>query len=787
VLLLNPPYHVIDGHTLLRDHADPSLFYAIPPAPQLALNLSELPAFSLVQFLGGTETQRIEGGLLNLTVELPIVGETLSRLASRLKAKLNAQGNLRVIPVMFDDGSVELVALGATSGEPTSPATDGSPGSGSQTSPALPPPKGPFSVQFLGSGRPSLAGNNVATFQLVLDAPAAELVERALELPDLPLVAIYRLGFAGLRPSFQIDVQADWIKLYRNLENKFKVNVYYVTADAELKVTEAMEQTGIKIDTTVFGVGEGAQVAADRARRQLLDWIFERLFQPMVDPGAAAANAIGQVVNDTVSSLVRAVIPGVSYKLRAIEERQLRIMSARMNESVAERREVVPQGTLGGLLNKFRTKRDNTPNPSWPAIRSQLLQKVNLDGFPRIEVTLAAEDRFASDGVSKIGVELSRINSAGARTNIKAFTFRTAAERENYAVNLLGEVDPRLVTPYQFRATVYFDPASHFGFHEAISTSWTDARTTELFVEPRGPETYQLRVVQVTATPLFSFSVFPSVSVELKAGPDNSPSLQAGRLTLNQDNPQGEWRYRSFGPSLLPYRYRATYHRPTDRGGDIQTGWVEQFEDWLSIPDPLPQKRTLNIFVNLPWQDIITAFIQLRYNDDAHNIHYDEQIDLDSSNRTIRRDIPISDRGSRAISYRLTIFLNTGDLMEGSWRETEDERLLVDRRLVGTRLIQVRSVGGTLDDNHLSQVKVRLQVREPGRETMRTQTELRIQADQPDQKFPNWEYLLGDPPARTVDYEALFIDQTGFMDSAPLRSTEADLLVVNLRSKTITA
>lgn len=783
MLFLNPPYHVIDGHTLLSDHADPTLFYAIPPTPSLALTAAGLPEFSLVQFLGGTDSKRLEGGLLSLTFELPLTDETLARLSSRLKAKLNASGNVRVVPVLFDDGVVELVALGAASGAPAAPSTDGSPAAPA----APPPPKGPFSVQFLGSGRPALAGTNRATFQLVLDAPAAELVERTLELPDLPLVAIYRLGFAGLRPSFQIDVKADWTKLYRNLENRFKANVYYVTADAELKVSEALEQSGIRIDTTVLGTGEGAQAAADRARRQLLDWIFQRLFQPMVDPSAATANAIGQVIDDTVSSLVRAVIPGVSYKLRAVQESQLRTMSARMNESVAERREVVPQGTLGGLLQRFRVTRDNAPNPNWPAIRNQLVSKVNLDGFPRIQVQLAVEDRFASDGVSKVDVELSRLNSAGVRTNTKAVTFRTAAERESYAVNLLGEVDPRLATPYQYRTTVSFDPAAKFGFHDPVSTTWADARTAELYVEPRGPETYQVRSIQVAVTPVFSFPVFSAVTVELKAGQDNTPTLQTSRITLNQEKSQNEWRYRSFGPNLLPYRYRATFHRPADRGGDIQTDWIEQTEDWLSIPDPLPRKRTLNVFANLPWQDIAAAFIQLRYNDDPNDIHYDEQIDLDPTKRVIRRDIPIANNGPRGVQYRLTIFLASGVLMEGSWRETEDERLLVDRRLVDTRLVRVQSVGGKLRDNRLAQVRLRLQVREPGRDAVRTETELRVQADQNDQRFPSWEYMLGDPPVKTVHYDALFIDENGFTDTVSFRPTDADLLVVNLRSKTVTA
>ena len=36
MLALDLNYMLIDGYTLLRDHADPALFYVLPPAPRLA-------------------------------------------------------------------------------------------------------------------------------------------------------------------------------------------------------------------------------------------------------------------------------------------------------------------------------------------------------------------------------------------------------------------------------------------------------------------------------------------------------------------------------------------------------------------------------------------------------------------------------------------------------------------------------------------------------------------------------------------------------------------------------
>jgi len=594
------------------------------------------------------------------------------------------------------------------------------------------------------------------------------------------------MAFAGLRPSFHIDIKADWHKVYQSLQNKFNLNLYYVTADAGIKVDEALEQAGIRINTTVFGTGPGAQASADRARKQLIDWIFERLFVSMVDTSAATANAVGQVIDSTVSSLVRAVIPGVSYRLRAMEENQLRMLSVRMNESVAERREIVPQGTLGGLLQRFRLNRDGSVNPAWPALRGQLVQKINLEGFPRLEVQVAVEDRFATDGLSQVGVDLRRSNAAGSPTNQKMLMFRTASEREEYIVNLLGEADPRLSAPYEYRYTVHFDPTGRFGFHQPVTSPWQEARTTELFVEPRSAATYTVRTVQVGLAPTFSFSQFAAVTVELRAGSVNTPEFQSARMILNQEKLQAEWRYRSFGHIPMPYEYRATFHRPLDRGGDIQGSWTAQAEDWLSIPDPLPRKRTINLITNLPWPELLAAFIQLRYADEANGIHYDEQIDLNSSTVFFRRDIPIAENGPRALSYRLTILFHSGKLMEGSWRETEDDRLLLDRRVVESRLVRFRTVGGTMRENRLSQVRILLQAREPGRDLVRSETEMRIRSDSSDQTFAPWEYLIGDPPVRTIHYDLLFIDENAFTETISWRPTDADLVVVNLRTKTAT-
>lgn len=765
MLSLAPPYRVIDGHSVLPDHADPRVWYVLPAAPALALTADGRPALSLVQYLGGgAGAARLAGGLLTLTTELTVPEQTLARLRDVLGRSEGAPGGtLTVAPLLFDEGSVELVALGVNSDA----------GAGAT---------GRLSVQVLGSGKPSLGGSNSATFQLVLDAAAAELVEKSLDAPDLPVIATYRVTFAGLRPSFSVKVTADWTQVYRRLQQKAKVNAYYVAADAEQMLTEALEDSHVQIESAVLGTGGGEAAAAERARKQLTDWALERLFTPVADPAAATANTVANTVDDVVSSLVRSVLPGVSYRLRQLEDQQVRTLSARMDEAVAERREVLPQGTLGGLLRRFREDGRGGTRPDWPALRGSLVQKVNLDGFPRLEVQVSCEDRFREDGLAEVRVELARQDASGApAADLRTVSLRTPEARQAYVVNLLGRSTPDFAQLYQYRLEVQFDPTGPFGPHPAVTTAWQAGRTSELVVEPR--LAYDVHTVQVGVTPGFSFSQYPAVTAELRYDGDTGWEAQTARLSLTAAQPVGTWRYRCFTRPRLPYEVHLTYH---EAGGPALTPPPQlSTDEWFSIPDPLPVKRPLNLFVSLPWADILVAYVQVRYRDEARGIRFDEQLDLREDTPYLRRDYPVAAGSPETLAYRLTLMTRSGQLLEGSWRETQDDRLVIDRRLVDRRSVRVQTVGGALPDLKLREVRMDLQRRGPGGE-MREETTLRFTHEGPPEP-PAWEFLLGDPPALTVHYSAVFTDDNGFSVRTPWAATTADLLVIQLRTKTVSA
>src|SRR5215510_989682 len=101
----------IEGITVFADHADPKQFWYLPGPVQLARRgANQEPQFTMITFRPAVADSGLKGGgFLVMEVALKLDKAVEQRILSRLGSI--AQGQPRLTPVPFDEGTVQVVAL----------------------------------------------------------------------------------------------------------------------------------------------------------------------------------------------------------------------------------------------------------------------------------------------------------------------------------------------------------------------------------------------------------------------------------------------------------------------------------------------------------------------------------------------------------------------------------------------------------------------------------------------------------------------------------------------------
>lgn len=764
MLSFAPPFHVVGGHPVFADHSDPSVFHILPAAPRLAIGADGLPALSLSRYLGdGADGGALAGGFLNLTATLSVPAASRGRLRDDMSARMGRP--VRLVDALFDEGRVELVLLG----RPSAPGDGGTDTGGAAA---------PFDLTILGSGMPSLAGANTAAFQVALDPRAAAFLDQAIGLPGLPALVIYRHVLTGLQPAFSLRIRGDWSRFYRELQDRLKANLWYVRADLETAVKEARTAADITVDSTVM---DGAAAAdAQAAERQVLDWITGTFFAPAhgTTPAAAAGPLDG--LADSVVSLVDALMPGAAWTLKSLRSDEVRRIEARIDQTMARRRDLVFQETIGGALTALRQDETGAERADWPATRARLVSGVNIAAIPRREVTLGLADRFSSDGLTAVEIEIGLADPAtGAPEAPRSFVFHDAAARHLFAVNLLGADPSRLTDPYLYRLRVHFDPAGPFGAQPAATGPWTQGRAGLLLADPRVDGPYRLRSTRIAAAPGFPFAQFPRVLVETLRREADGREDQRALHVLTADAPEARWTFRGHGTDPDVYSMQVTYDRPAAEGGPLQRDREDSTDLLVTLPDPLPHRRRATFFLNLPWAEIAVAFLELRYEDPAHALRIDDRIDLTRDTAFVERVYAVADPAVRRLAYRMTAFLPGRGLVQGDWHESDETTFVVGREIFEQRLIRFRAVGLPPLARGLSQLVLTARA-EGTNGAVLHETRIEVPPDATAPALRDWTFPRAGTDGARLRIRADWRDVNGFPGGTGWQDAGRDLVVFNL-------
>ncbi|MGH8065265.1 MAG: hypothetical protein ACRERE_08515 [Candidatus Entotheonellia bacterium] len=189
------------------------------------------------------------------------------------------------------------------------------------------------------SGKPSLMGNNVASFAAVLQPWQASLLEQAITSANFsPLQVNYHLKYLAKLPPVRIRIYAaasDFYAMYKQYGTE--INGGGVCADPDT-VIRSVSQHVISRDVVRITIDSGGLTIDDKtftslqemALGMLQDWIKQEFVKP--PPERATKEQIENI------------------QLRQLTEADFRSLDIRIEQSATVEMAIYPQGTMGKLI-----------------------------------------------------------------------------------------------------------------------------------------------------------------------------------------------------------------------------------------------------------------------------------------------------------------------------------------------------------------------------------------------------------------------------------------------------
>ena len=674
MLLLDGKQWEIDGVTVFPDHADPQQYYYMPLTPHLTTvkdpgaGNAEVPQFSLIRFRGRAGT----GGFLNFDVNIGTSQRQLDTIAQQIQQEQKLRGLPRVAPVTTVSGNVRLLMLGKQSDDaPGSPAS------------AVEGPQ--FVLKMDHSAKPSLYGNNQAAFSVRLDAAGVTVIEKSLEGEILPIAVIYSLDFLGLRPAYSVRLSIDWDRVQNHMDESTKNKFLFTSKEISNSVDELVEQRAIVLeaDTFVTEDDENLSITArrDAALNQVRAMITDAFFEPslpLIEPGKekewsealrAASGIVGAIAMGPMALLSSAV--SFSYRKNTYQRTDRKSLNVDFSERVAVQRSIHPQGHLAGLFTLLR----DTPLP-----RSRFITDVDLDDpwFEKRRLNVASRADYDSDSIGSINVQ--------AKYGVEPKNILLSKTVQSGSFEWLSVVEDGAVRrPVDLQYEVNFANVDVAERPRKVISAPFQCEMENLEIDPR--ELYAISNVPIVAVN-FPFDDYPMVEAHVRYQDEDCGLDERDVFRITAEKQDAVWRIFILDANKRDFSYRLVYRAANKR--DVDAGWHTTDEGQITIRDPFPRKRTLDVVANVDWNQVDLAFVDLRYEDKANGVFAETSFNFNQGSTPQQFNVDVVDPELRQVSYKCTFIFRDGRMIETPESVTMERRIVVRPDMKGRRIIEIQ-------------------------------------------------------------------------------------------------
>jgi hypothetical protein len=283
----------LEGVTVFRHHEKGSRHFSYLPTPvRIARRGDDDRAqFTCLTYRSDDPNdEEGNGGFLMVETDLAVPPDVLTRMKAQLRSLVGGEPTLT--PVLFDEGTVRIVALDLEGG-------------GGTVAPGDQP--GTFRAvdSILGTRNAMLAGDQNAAFSLDLSKQGAIILKKAFEQGATPVGAIYEFKYTGLRPALDVKLTADLSRVYNHFSASIEGQYAWLKGGIEVALDFLRQEGAITVEVIDF---TSAQDQADK-EKWALDFFAQHLlatwFTPSFSPEKAAAEG-GDVKLPTVDDVKKA-------------------------------------------------------------------------------------------------------------------------------------------------------------------------------------------------------------------------------------------------------------------------------------------------------------------------------------------------------------------------------------------------------------------------------------------------------------------------------------------------
>lgn len=671
MLLLDARSQVVDGICVFPDHANPELWYYQPTMPHLTTvpdpsTGDPVPSVLLLAYAGVEGT----GGFLNFDVNVGLDPERLAEIADAIADGQSLRNAPQVVPVPLVGGTVTLQMLGATSDEPT-PVVDGRP---------------QFVLGIDHSTSPSLYGDNQAAFSVALDEAGFAAVNGCLDGAILPVAVSYHLDFLGLRPAYAVTVDVDWDRVQKHLDETFSAKVLFVSAEIGKAVDELVESRAIDIRADTFvtedAENEGIIARRDLAIAQARQMVTEAFFTPSLPPWSPEKKADWVQALETIGGLAAqhasqaaggpaASSASFSYKRMDYTRIDRKSLDVNFSERTTVKRTIHPQGHLSGILSLVR----ESGRPM-----SDFVRRVNIDDpwFDRRRLAVSYSPGLAVDEIAHLDVKATY----GGVLKNQILTPPAWTGSFDWANTI---VDGAAVQDVDVQYDVAFKNVDSSERPGTVSSGTVVVKEESKALTPE-TELFAITPVTVRAEGV-PWDTYSSVEVELRYTDAAHGIDQRDLVRLTKDHTDEVWRRFGMDAALRAFQARVVLRGATRPDEDL--GWQPVDAEDVTVRDPFPTKRVLEVVPPALFDGLKHVFVDVRYDDETAGLHLEDSFTFTEGSPAARFVVDLEDPSKRDVFYTVTFQFADGRTQTLPESVTTDRRVVVDAAMQGRRLVRV--------------------------------------------------------------------------------------------------